>query len=69
MILTCFISFFVSRHANNWHYANKAEGEKYYHKKRYIRDKAESIKLAKDIRIFNLKDWLNELLDLVHNQY
>lgn len=69
VILTCFISFFVSRHANNWHYANKAEGEKYYHKKRYIRDKAESIKLAKDIRIFNLKDWLNELLDLVHNQY
>lgn len=69
VILTCFISFFVSRHANNWHYANKAEGEKYYHKKRYIRDKAESIKSAKDIRIFNLKDWLNELLDLVHNQY
>ena len=69
VILTCFISFFVSRHANNWHYANKAEGEKYYHKKRYILDKAESIKLAKDIRIFNLKDWLNELLDLVHNQY
>lgn len=69
IILTCFISFFVSRYANNWHYANKIEGEKYYHKKRYIRDKAESIKLAKDIRIFNLKDWLNELLDLVHNQY
>ena len=69
VILTCFISFFVSRYANNWHYANKVEGEKYYHKKRYIRDKAESIKLAKDVRIFNLKDWLNELLDLVHNQY
>lgn len=69
IILTCFISFFVSRYANNWHYANKVEGEKYYHKKRYIRDKAESIKLAKDIRVFNLKDWLNELLDLVHNQY
>ncbi len=69
VILTCFISFFVSRYANNWHYANKSEGEKYYHKKRYIRDKAESIKLAKDIRIFNLKDWLNELLDVVHNQY
>ena len=69
IILTCFISFFVSRYANNWHYANKVEGEKYYHKKRYIRDKAESIKLAKDIHIFNLKDWLNELLDLVHNQY
>ena len=69
VILTCFISFFVSRYANNWHYANKIEGEKYYHKKRYIRDKAESIKLAKDVRIFNLKDWLNELLDLVHNQY
>lgn len=69
VILTCFISFFVSRYANNWHYANKIEGEKYYHKKRYIRDKAESIKLAKDVRIFNLKDWLNELLDVVHNQY
>ncbi len=69
IIITCFISFFVSKYTNNWRYAHKDDNEKYYHKKRYIRDKSESVKLAKDIRIFGLNNWLNELLDNVHNQY
>ena len=41
----------------------------YYAKKRYIRDKAESVELAKDILIFGLQNWLNDLLDNVHDVY
>ncbi len=33
------------------------------------RNKSESVRLAKDIRIFGLQNWLNELLDQIHNLY
>lgn len=69
VILTCIFSFFVSRYTNNWRYAHKEEEEKYYQKKAYIRRTSESVSLAKDIRIFGLQPWLNELLDKVHNLY
>ena len=69
VILTCIISFFVSRYTNNWRYARKEEEEKYYQKKAYIRRTSESVEMAKDIRIFGLQPWLNELLDKVHNLY
>lgn len=69
IIVTCFIGFFVSRYTNNWRFAHREEEEQYYQKKNYIRNKAESVELAKDIRIFGLQNWLNELLDQVHNLY
>ncbi|MCR4758615.1 MAG: ABC transporter ATP-binding protein/permease [Butyrivibrio sp.] len=69
IIATCFAGFLVSRYTNNWQYAHRDEEEKYYIKKSYIRRKAESVELAKDIRIFGLQNWLNELLDKVHDAY
>ena len=69
VIATCFAGFFVSKYTNNWHYARRDEEESYYQKKSYLRNKAESVELAKDIRIFGLQNWLNELLDQIHNLY
>ena len=69
VIATCVISFLVSRSANNWRYRHREEEEAYYQKKRYIRSKAESVELAKDIRIFGLENWLTELLDQIHDLY
>jgi len=69
VIATCLGGFFISRHTDNWVFANREQEEKYYVRKRYIRDKAESVVLAKDIRIFDLQNWLNDLLDSVHNVY
>lgn len=69
VIATCLAGFLVSHYTNNWLYANRKQEDIYYLRKRYIRDKAESIPLAKDIRIFGLQDWLNSLLDQVHNLY
>lgn len=69
VIATCVAGFFVTRYKNNWRYAHRDEEEKYYEKKRYLRSTAESVKLAKDIRIFGLQGWLNEILDGVHNLY
>ena len=69
VIATCFAGFFVSKYTNNWRYARRDEEESYYQKKSYLRNKAESVELAKDIRIFGLQNWLNELLDQFHDLY
>ena len=69
VIATCLAGFFVSRYTNNWRYVRRDEEESYFQKKYYIRAKSESVELAKDIRIFGLQNWLNELLDKIHNLY
>lgn len=69
VITTCVIGFLVSRYTNNWMFTHREAEDVYYAKKRYIRDKAESVELAKDIRIFGLQNWLNDLLDNVHDVY
>ena len=69
VIVTCLAGFFVSRYVSNWTFAHREQEDKYYAQKRYIRDKAESVVLAKDIRIFGLQNWLNDLLDNVHDVY
>lgn len=69
VIATCFAGFFVFRYTNNWRYAHRDEEEQYFQKKRYLRGTSESVKLAKDIRIFGLQNWLDELLDQIHDLY
>lgn len=69
VISTCLVGFYVSYRSSNWVYAHRDEEEAYYAKKLYIRGKSESVVLAKDIRIFGLQEWLNELLDQVHDIY
>lgn len=68
-VATCVTGFLVSRYTNNWRYARREEEESYFQKKYYLRTKSESVELAKDIRIFGLQNWLNELLDQIHNLY
>ena len=69
VIATCVAGFYVSRYATNWRYARRDEEETYFQKASYLRSKSESIELAKDIRIFGLQNWLNELYDQIQNLY
>lgn len=69
VIGTCVAGFLVSGYTNRWRYARREEEESYFQKKNYLSTKAESVELAKDIRIFGLQNWLNELLDQFHNLY
>ncbi len=69
IVVTCVAGFLLSRHSDNWEFRHRDEEESCYAKKSYIRRKAESVELAKDIRIFGLQGWLNELMDCVQNVY
>ena len=67
--VTCLVSFLASGYKSNWTFAHRDAEDKYYAKKTYIRRRAESVELAKDIRIFGLQNWLNDLLNSVHDAY
>ncbi len=69
VMVTCVIGFLVSRYTSNWMFTHREAEEVYYTKKRYIREKAESVELAKDVRIFGLQNWLEELMAKVHDAY
>ena len=53
--------FFVSRRINEWGYRHRDQEAAYQKQIQYIREKAESIHLAKDIRIFGLGAWVEDL--------
>ncbi len=55
------LSFFVSRHINEWGYRHRDEKDKIEKELDYMVQKAQSIEIAKDIRIFGLSDWLWEI--------
>lgn len=69
IIATCLVGFMVSLRISDWMYAHRENEKVYYARKNYISSKSQSTILAKDIRIFGLQNWLNDLLDQVHDVY
>lgn len=69
MAATCLGEFMASRHKDNWMYAHRDEENDYYRKKVYLRGRAESTALAKDIRIFGLQNWMFDLFNNIHDAY
>ena len=69
MAASCTGEFWAARYKDNWIYAHRDTENQFYLKKRYLRDKSESIELAKDIRIFGLQNWMNDLLTSIHDAY
>ena len=61
VVATTIAGFFVSRYINEWGYRHKDEIAKYDKELGYLVKKTESIKLAKDIRVFGLAPWLNSV--------
>ncbi len=61
ILCTTVASFLVSRWVNQWTYRHREEYGKLMREFGYFSDISQSIKLAKDIRIFGLTDWLWEL--------
>lgn len=61
--LTSVAGFLVNRRASQWEYLHQEENRQYWKQTDYIEKKTRSIEVAKDIRIFGLGPWLNEIHD------
>ena len=61
VVITAGLGFFVARETNEWRFRHRKEEEEYLKQIHYIGRKAESVTLAKDIRIFGLQDWLTDV--------
>lgn len=68
VIATTVISFFVSRKTDSWRYRHREEAE-YDKRFIYIRNKSESVELAKDIRVFGLAPWLQSIYNSILKLY
>lgn len=69
IILTAGIGYFVNHYVNEYHYHHREEIAKHSKKLWYIKETAGDTASAKDIRIFGLRSWLEEVRDKAMNAY
>lgn len=61
IVVTTFIGYFVSKYVNEYGYRHREEIAEYENKMWYIDGRAKDYSAAKDIRLFNIRPWLEEL--------
>lgn len=67
--VTAVIGYLVNKRINEWGYRHKKEEEEYISKMLYISEQTEGRKLAKDIRIFGMRDWLEDIYQATLHLY
>lgn len=65
VVTTTVAGFFATKYINEWQHRHKDELIRYEKELSYLVHKTESIKLAKDIRVFGLAPWLNGIYTAV----
>lgn len=60
-VVLAVISFFLNRKSSEWNYKHRDEAAKYDRAFFYVNDRARDVSLAKDIRIFGMRDWLEDM--------
>ena len=61
VLATAVVGFFVEKQINEWEYRHKEEQTTYSKRMNYVLNKSRSVEMAKDIRIFGLGEWLEEV--------
>lgn len=62
-------SYFISSHINSWEYRRRSEKAAIERKMEYLSAKAEDYRLAKDIRIFGMAGWLEDVIAKTQKLY
>ncbi|MGZ9585480.1 ABC transporter ATP-binding protein [Paenibacillus marinisediminis] len=61
VLITTVVGYVVNRRINEWGYRHREEESEYSKKMTYVWRKAEEPALAKDIRIFGMRSWLEDV--------
>ncbi len=67
--LTAVLGYMIKRRAKNWQYQHRDEIADYELKTWYILRKSQDVKLAKDLRIFGMENWLKDVYASVMTLY
>ncbi len=66
--VTAGASFLINKHVNEWSYQHRKEEDGYYQKMRYVERLAADVAVAKDVRLFNMKEWLGSVFQQTFDQ-
>lgn len=69
ILITTVISYFVGNYVNEWGYRHREEEAEYEKQMDYLSGRARDLTAAKDIRIFGLRPWIEELYDKAQQAY
>jgi len=69
IIVTSIISYFIGNRLNDYGYRHREEEAEYERHANYIHGRVQDLGTAKDIRIFGLRPWLEELYDKAMDAY
>lgn len=69
VVLTTVICYFAGKHINNWGYVHREEEASYLHKIQYLERKFQERATAKDIRIFGMKAWMEDIYRSAFQMY
>lgn len=69
ILITTAISYFVGNYVNEWGYRHREEESEYTTQIYYLDRRASDLTAAKDIRIFGLRPWLEELYSKAMRAY
>ncbi len=61
ILITAFISYFAGNYVNEWYYRHREEEAECIKQMNYLSGLARNLTFAKDIRIFGLRPWIEEL--------
>ncbi len=60
-IITTILGYMANLYVRDWRYNHKEEEAEYLNRSYYVLRKAEEVKIAKDLRIFGMGEWLEDI--------
>lgn len=69
VVATSAIGYFAGNYINGWGYRHRDEEAEFTRRMGYINNSAKNIPLAKDIRIFGMRPWLEEVYGSARRMY
>lgn len=61
ILVTTAASFLISNHLNGWGYRHRDEESEYSRRMNYLSDRSRDYTLAKDVRIFGMRGWMEDV--------
>lgn len=69
VVVTAIVSFSVSNYLNGWGYRHRDEESEYSRRMNYLSEKSRDYTLAKDVRIFGMGDWIQDVYNRILRLY